>query len=112
MAHRDLDVLDASERAVDMVNRLIDGPSGWRLLHVTQMRRSVQGIPANISEAFGRGTDKDRARVLRIALSEAEETIQHVNTNFRAKRVAAKDYWAIHHLLVVIVKMLNSLLRR
>ena len=112
MANRDLNVLDATERATDKVNKLIDGPSGWRVLHARQMRDSVQSIAANIAEGFGRGTRADRARLLRIARGEAEETIQHLNANFRARRLAPADYWSLRNLLVVIVKMLNSFLRR
>ena len=109
MAHRDLDVLDAAERAADAVNMLIDR-SPRRLLHARQMRDSVQAIAANISEGFGRGKGRDRARLLEIARGETEETIAHLAANFRAQRIEASEYWPIRNLLVVIVKMLNSLL--
>ena len=112
MSHRDLKVLEASERAADRINALIDGPSGRRLLHIGQMRKSVQSVSANVVEGFGRGTDGDKARFLRIARGEAEETIRHLNANWRAKRVTAGNYWPIRDLLVVIVKMLNGLLYR
>ena len=112
MPHRRLRVLDATRRAVDQVNQLIDRPSGRRLLHVWQLRDSAQSIAANIAEGFGRGMGRDRRRVLRIARAEAEETIQHLGANFRTNRIAAKDYWSLHNLLVVIVKMLNSLVSR
>ena len=112
MAHRGLNVLDASERAADRINELIDCPTGRRLLHVNQMRNSAQASSANIAKGFGRGTDGDRARMLRIARAEAEETIRHLNANLRAKRVTPRKYWPIRDLLVVIVKMLNSLLHR
>ena len=82
------------------------------MLHVNQLRNSVQSIGANIAEGFGRGSDRDRARLLRIARGEAEETIRHLKANFQANRVAPKDYWSIHNLLVVIVKMLTSFLRK
>jgi four helix bundle protein len=109
MPYRDLKVLDATVRAADRINNLIDGPSGWRLLHVWQMRRSVQSIAANIAEGLGRGAGRDRTRFLRIARGEAEETIRHLSANFRAKRISPQDYWCIQNLLVVIVKMLSSL---
>jgi len=112
MAHRDLNVLDASERAADKLNELIESSSGRRLLYVNQMRRSVQSVAANIAEGFGRGTGRDRARLLRVARGEAEETLQHLGANFRSKRLAPEAYWSIHNLLVVIVKMLNSCLHR
>ena len=109
MPNRDLDVLDAARRAADGVNRLIDRQPR-KLLYVSQMRKSVQSIGANISEGFGRGKGRDRAHPLEIARGEAEETIQHLATNFRASRIAPGEYWPLHNLLVVIVKMLNSLL--
>ena len=111
MAYRNLNVLDASERAADRVNALIDRPSGRHLLHVNQLRKSAQSVIANIAEGFGRGTDGDRARLLRIARGEAEETIRHLNTNFRANRLAPSDFWSARNLYVVIVKMLKAILR-
>ena len=111
MLHRDLDVLDAANRAADRVNELIDRLA-QRLLHASQLRRSVQSISANISEGFGRGTGRDRARSLAIARGEAEETIRHLQANLRARRLSAPDYWPLHNLLVVIVKMLNALIHR
>jgi four helix bundle protein len=111
VAYRDLDVLDAAERAADGIERLI-ARFPRRLLHVQQMRDSVQSIAANIGEAFGRGPGRDRARPLEIARGETEKTIRHLSANFRTKRIGSAEYWPLHNLLVVIVKMLNSLLRR
>ena len=110
MPSRDLDVLDAARRAADEVNKLIDRFPRGRLLHVRQMRDSVQSISANISEGFGRGKGRGRDRSLEIARGETEETIQHLSANFRTDRITPRDYWPIHNLLSVIVKMLNSLL--
>jgi four helix bundle protein len=109
--HRDLDVLDAAERAADAINSLIDR-SHRRLLHVRQLRDAAQAIPANISEGFGRRKGRDRARSLEIARGETEESISHLASNFRAQRIEPKEYWKIRNLLVVIVKMLSSLLSR
>ena len=111
MAHRDLDVLDAAERAADRLNELI-ARYPRRLLHVRQLRDAVQSIAANISEGFGRGRGRDRARSLAIARGEAEEAIRHLSANFRDNRIGPSDYWPLHNLLVTIVKMLNSLIRR
>ncbi|HUQ80757.1 MAG TPA: four helix bundle protein [Gemmatimonadaceae bacterium] len=111
MAHRDLDVLDAAEQAVDGINRLIDR-DGRRLLHAAQMRDSVQSIAANISEAFGKSGPRDRARSLEIARAETEETLSHLGANFRSNRVAAADYWPLRNRLVVIAKMLSALIHR
>src|SRR5262245_6273220 len=111
MPHRNLNMLDAAERAADQVNALIERSPRRRLLHVGQMRDSVQSVVANIAEGFGRGTGGDRARPLKIARGEAEETIRHLSANFRTKRIEPEEFWPIHNLLVVIVKMLDSFLR-
>jgi four helix bundle protein len=103
-------MLDAADRATDHVNALLDGRSGRRILYAAQLRRSAQAVGSNISEAFGRGTDRDRARVLVIARAEAEETIRHLASNFRSSRITPKQYWPIHNLEVVVIKMLNSFL--
>ena len=110
MAYRDLNVLDAADRVADLLNDLIDRSPRGQLMHVAQMRASVQSIGANISEGFGRGMGRDRDRSLEIARGETEETIRHLNANFRARRVEPKDYWPLHNLLVVIAKMLSSFL--
>ena len=112
MPHRDLNLIDAAQRASDGINALIDRPRARRLVHVSQMRDSGQAIAANIKEGFGRGGVRDRDRSLEIARGETEETIEHLGTNFRSKRIAPKEYWPLHNLLVVIVKMLTSFLRR
>src|SRR5512133_2686390 len=111
MAHRDLAVLDAAERVADMVNELIDNAPRGRLLHVRQLRDAVQSIAANISEGFGRGTTRERDHSLEVARGETEEAIRHRRANYRANRIAAKDYWQIHNLLVVITRMLTRMLR-
>lgn len=111
MLRRDLNVLDAAQRAADQVNQLIDRPARRRLINPSQLQRSVHSIAANIAEGFGRGTGKDRSRILKIARGEAEETMQHLSANFRATRISATEYWGLRNLLAVIVKMLNALVR-
>jgi four helix bundle protein len=112
MPHRNLDVLDAAERVAQQVNELIDRSPPRRLLHIRQMRDSAQSIGANISEAFGREKGRDRAHRLEIARGEAEETIRHLSANFRTSRIGPREYWSLRNLLVVIVRMLNSMLNR
>ena len=109
MAHRDLNVLDAAERLADGIERLIERYPR-RLLHISQLRRSAQSISANIGEGFGRGDGRDRDRALIIARGETEEAIRHLSSNFRTRRIEPADYWPLHNLAVVIVKMLNALL--
>jgi four helix bundle protein len=111
MPKRDLALLDAAQQAADQINALIDQSPRGRLLHVRQMRDSVQSIVANISEGLGRRPGRDRARSFEIARGETEETIAHVRANFRTDRIETRKYWPIHNRLVVIVKMVDSFLR-
>ena len=109
MTYRNLHVLEAAERAEDRVNELIER-APRPLLHARQLRNSAHSVSANISEGFGRGNGRDRDRSLAIARGESEETINHLGTNFRADRIAAKDYWSVRNQYVVIGKMLNSIM--
>src|SRR3982751_4653570 len=99
MTYRDLNVLDAANRAADLVNRLIDGSPRGRLLHMRQLRDAVQSIGANISEGFGRESGRARRHSLDIARGETEEAVRHLQANFRSARVSATDYWPIRNLL-------------
>jgi four helix bundle protein len=92
------------------VNELIDHSPPRRLLHVAQMRKSAQSIGATIAEAFGREDGPDRRHRLVISRGETEETIEHLGSNYRSGRLTSRQYWPIHNLLTVIVKMLNSLI--
>ena len=111
MTKRDLALLDAAQRVADQINELIDQSPRGRLLHVRQMRESVQAIAANISEGLGRRAGRDRSRSFEIARGETEETIAHLSANFRTDRIDKTRYWPIHNRLVVIVKMVDSFLR-
>jgi four helix bundle protein len=109
MADDDFRVLDAAEKAVVMLNDLIDR-SPRRLLHVTQMRSSAEGIPGNIAEGLGRKDPVDRTYKYVVARGEAKETLSRLRTNFKSGRIAPKDYWAIRNLLATVVKMLSALI--
>src|SRR5215467_9099889 len=99
MPFRKLNVADAAERVEDAINALIDR-SKRRLLHVNQLRRSAHAIAANLAEGFGRGGDGDKARSIEISRGETEETIRHLNANYRARRIEPPDYWPIRNQLV------------
>ena len=79
-----------AERAADMLDALIARHPGRQLLHVSQMRRCLQSIAANISEGFGRGKGRDRNRSLEIARGETERRSgTSVRTTVRAESTRA-----------------------
>ena len=110
MRYRDLKVLDAANRAVDLVNELVERSPRGRLLHARQLSDAVQSIAANISEGFGRRPGPARNNSLDIARRETAEAIRHLGANFRGRRISRKDYWPIHNTLAVIGKMITSML--
>ena len=103
-----LRVLEAARAVEDEVNQLID-KGGLRLLHLGQLRDSAEGIPANIREAFGRRSGLERKQYLRVSRSSAEETDEHLRSNFAARRLVAAVYWRLHNRIALVVKMLNKL---
>ena len=109
MPHRNLAVLDAAERAADLINELLDRPRRRRLLHANQLRAAAQSVRANIAEGFGRGNKGDRDRSLGIANGEADEVIQHLRSNRHANRIDAPEYWPHYNRYVVIGKMVKAL---
>ena len=111
MTYRNLNVLEAAERAADAIGALLDRHP-QQLLHTSQLRRSTQSMVGNIGEALGRRPGRDRVRSLEIARGETEETIRHLAANFRTNRLTPREYWPVHHLLVTISKMLAALIRR
>ena len=74
------------------------------------MRNAAESVPANISEARGRSTPRDRSYRCEIARGEAEEAKTHVGSNYRSGRISKAEYFPIHNLLTTIVKMLDSLI--
>ena len=108
--HRDLAVADAAEQMAADVTRLSDRTR--RLLHRRQLLKSVQSISANIAEAFGRSTRRDRNNRLTLARGEAEETIRHLRVNLKTDRILPRQYWPLHNRAVTIVKMIDQLMIR
>jgi four helix bundle protein len=100
---------DAADRAVDLVNRLID-ESPTRLIYVAQMRRSVGAVSAQVAAGFGRGSGPERKHNLRMAKGEAEETIKHLRANWQSGRLENRKFWSIRDLLITITKMITALL--
>jgi four helix bundle protein len=104
----ELRVLDAARMIVDDVNALLHAPRS-RCIHADQLRKSAESIAANIREGYGHESGADRNRFLRYARASAEETDEHLRSNFAANRVAAAPYWRIHNRIAVVVRMLKRL---
>ena len=71
-----------------------------------QIRRSLDGISANIAEGYSRSTGKDRARYFEYALGEAREARDRIYKI----RHAMKAEVVLHRMKVLtqIIKILNT----
>jgi len=71
-----------------------------------QIRRSLDGISANIAEGYSRSTGKDRARYFEYALGEAREARDRI---YKVRR-AMKSEVVLHRMKVLtqIIKILNA----
>jgi four helix bundle protein len=103
-----LRVFQAARAVADEIESLLLSrrPS---LLHRAQLRDAAQSISANIREGTGRGPGPDRNRFYRFARSSADETDEHLRANLVAGRLPTAVYWRLHHRLVLIGKMLDSM---
>ena len=95
---------------IDEVNALLDAARGG-MYHNHQLRESVQSIAANIREAYGRRAGPERNQFLRFANGSAEETDEHLRSNYKGQKLASGPYWRLHNRLVTIMKMLDGMQR-
>ena len=99
-------VLDAARAVVDELNTLL-GNRKLRLIHRAQLRDAAQSVAANIREGMGRKPGPHRHQAYRHARGSAEETDEHLRTNFADGRIPAEAYWRIHNRIAVVVRMLS-----
>ena len=77
----------------------------------SQIRRASSSIPTNIAEGCGRGTDKDFARFVQIAMGSASELEYLSLLSFELKYLSEEKYKIINNEIIDIKKMLTSLLK-
>lgn len=78
----------------------------WAL--TSQLRRSVQSIPANIAEAYGRYYYQESIRFCYIARGSIEETYSHLTLANKLDYLSHEEFTNISRELAEIQKMLNG----
>lgn len=76
----------------------------------SQLRRSAESISANIAEAFGRRTNKDKSRVYDISRSEAFETKNHLLYGSRVNYFTDEEVNNILQEIDIIIYELNKII--
>lgn len=76
-----------------------------------QMCRAAVSVPSNIAEGEERGSDKDAARFLFIALGSLAELRTQLEIALEVGKVTPADYAPIEAACAEIARMLNGLVR-
>src|SRR5688572_11141463 len=100
-------VLEAAREIADEINKLL-GNRRLRLIHRAQLRDAAQSIPANIREGMGRKPGPHRNQAYCVSRASAEEADEHLRANFADGRVAPAEFWRIHNLIALVVKILTG----
>ena len=77
----------------------------------SQLRRSVQSIPANIAEGFGRYYFQEGIRNSYIARGSLDETYSHLNLANRLGYINKDQFESVKTQLQEVRKMLNGYIR-
>jgi four helix bundle protein len=78
----------------------------WAL--VDQLRRSVQSIPANIAEGYGRFYFQESVRFCYIARGSLEETFSHLTLANRLEYISDEAYKKLNAEIKELRRMLNG----
>ena len=76
----------------------------------SQLRRSAESISANIAEAFGRRSNKDKSRVYDISRSEAFETKNHLIYGTNIKYFTNEECENLLEKLNIVIHELNKII--
>lgn len=111
--HKELIVWQKSITLVKLVYQQTGSfPSDERFGLTNQMRRCSVSIPSNIAEGFGRGSDKELTRFLRISLGSSSELDTQLILSKELHYMDEKRYNELSALNEEVAKMLSSLIYR
>lgn len=78
----------------------------------SQIRRSAISIPSNIAEGFGRSSQADFARFLKISSGSLYELQTQLEICRRINYISAEQFESLWNLSIEIEKMLSSLISK
>ena len=78
----------------------------------SQARRAASSIPANIAEACGRGSDRDFARFLQIAIGSASELEYHLILARDLGLLDATQQETLERATIEVKRMLTGLMKK
>ena len=78
----------------------------------SQLRRCSISIPSNISEGFGRGTNKEYHRFLRISLGSLYEFQTQIEIAFNLKYITESDFNKIYEDSRELERMMSVFIKK
>ncbi len=110
---RQLRVWEDSHRLTLDIYRITNRFPKEELFSLTgQIRRSVVSIPSNIAEGCGRGTNKEYAQFLQIAMGSASELDYQFLLSRDLGYLNASNYKRINDKIIRVKRQLVALLRK
>ncbi|MEZ6241514.1 MAG: four helix bundle protein [Phycisphaerales bacterium] len=91
-SYQDLDVWKVGVDLVAIVYKVSSRlPADERFGLISQVRRSSVSVPANFAEGYGRNSNKDFVRFLRMAQGSLKETETHLHVAVRLEMLTHAD---------------------
>lgn len=78
---------------------------------ISQMKRAVASVSANIAEGFGRKTNKDKLQFYRIAYGSLLETKNFLYLSEKLRYISNTQLEEILEQVVICQKLLNAFMR-
>lgn len=78
----------------------------------SQIRRCCISIPSNISEGFGRGTNKDYYRFLTISIGSLFELQTQIEIALNLKYINLEEYTKLYELCRELERMMSSFMNK
>jgi len=78
---------------------------------ISQMRRCVISVPANIVEGYGRRTDKDKLQFYYIARGSLNELEYYIDISLRLKYISQESHRKIVGLREHVGRLLNGFIK-
>jgi four helix bundle protein len=79
---------------------------------ISQIRRAATSIPTNIAEGCSRGSDRDFAKFIQIAIGSASELEYHLHFAVDAELIPRTEFEARHAEVIEVRRMPIGLLKK
>jgi len=110
---RSLDVWKKSHKLALAIYKASAGfPSNELYGLTSQVRRAASSIPANIAEGCGRGSNRDFARFLQIAMGSASELEYHLILARDLELLDAAQHSFLEQATTEVKRMLTGFMKR